>query len=241
MSAHLFLLLVLGLSVCGSGCANIGFVTRGQSPHVRHASHEVGSDTTKTIHVVGHGWHTGLVLTVNDIPEEVWPEVRSFSGLDHVEFGWGDEGFYRAPKITIPLCLRAAFWPTPSVVHAAGIRGTVRQFYQVSDIVEIRLPDEQFNRLCNFIAETLARDESGDVTTLGPGIYGESVFYRANGSYYFPKTCNVWTAQALQQAGLPVRSWGALRAENVLAQARPLGTVLQTSAEGIKQAALLGE
>lgn len=241
MSAPSLPLITFCLAVCASGCATTTFTARGQSPQLTHASLSDNDDTSvKTIHVVGHGWHTGLVLAVDDIREDIWPQVRSFSGLDHVELGWGDEGFYRAPKITIPLCLRAALWPTPSVVHAAGFRGTPRQFYQASDIVEVQLSAEQFERLCHFIAGTLKHDEFGQATALGPGIYGESVFYRANGSYYFPKTCNVWTARALQEAGLPVRSFGAIRAESVLSQARPLGTVLQSSVQGMKYSALFG-
>ena len=160
--------------------------------------------------------------------------------MHFVELGWGDEGFYRAKKITFPLVLKAAFWPTPSVMHVAGFRGFVKRFYKVSDIVEIGLSDDEFDRMCRFISSAFARDESGKSNSLGPGIYGESLFYRANGRYYVPKTCNIWTAKALKSAGCPVIPQVATTAGNLISQSRRFGTVLQTSPRGLKKAALCG-
>ena len=241
MSAHLPTLISAYLIVCASGCAMTNWTGPVGVSDVQHAAYTIESEATKTVHIVGHGWHTGIVLAVNDISPDDWPEARHLTGLDHVEVGWGDEGFYRAKKITIPLCLRAAFLPTPSVLHVAGIRGSVRDMFPVSDIVELNLTDDQHARLCRFVAATHTRDSEGDPISLGPGIYGESVFYRAEGNYYFPNTCNVWTARALKDAGLPIRSFGAIRAESVLSQVSDLGRGLQESPSGIKHAALFGE
>ena len=80
------------LLICGSGCA-LPWNRRAAS-EVQHASFNIKaqSDAAKTIHVVGHGWHTGLVLAVDDVSEDAWPEIREFSGLGFVEIGWGDNG-----------------------------------------------------------------------------------------------------------------------------------------------------
>jgi len=222
-----------------SGCALFQrhVADRKQDP-IELASYE--EQDGKTLHVVGHGWHTGLVVRVEDISPDIWPEIRDFDDMQYVELGWGDEGFYRAKKITAPLVLRAAFWPTPSVMHVAGFRGSVKDFYQVSDIVEIDLSDDEFQSMCRLISSSFARDESGESNSLGPGLYGESRFYRANGKYYLPKTCNIWTAKALKSAGCPVIPQVALRAENVLSQSRRFGTVVQSSPRGLKKAALRG-
>lgn len=205
---------------------------------MRLASHE--EEAGKTIYVVGHGWHTGLVVKARDVLPDVWPEIDDFVASDYVELGWGDEGFYQAKTIDPPLVLKAMFWPTPSVMHVAGFRGPVKEFYPLSDIIEVTLSDEQFDDLCRFISATVTRDESGESFPLGPGLYGESHFYRANGKYFVPKTCNIWTANALKAAGQPVISQTAMRAENVLGQCRRFGTVLQKSPRWLKRAVLWG-
>lgn len=230
---------VVSASCLMSGCSSLpGRVTQQQSDPIQFAGVEQGA--SKTVYVVGHGWHTGLVLRTSDIPPEVVPEIRDFEDTHFVELGWGDEGFYRAKSITVPLVLRAAFWPTPSVLHVAGFRGSVKNFYQVSDIVEVNLSDDQFDNMCQFVANTFAKTETGESIPLGPGIYGESTFYRAKEKYYVPKTCNTWTAKALKHAGFPIIPQFAVTADNVISRSRRFGHVLQESPSGLKQAALLG-
>ncbi|MEQ8791818.1 MAG: DUF2459 domain-containing protein [Pirellulaceae bacterium] len=182
---------------------------------------------SKSIHVVSHGWHTGLVLRTDDIPDDAWPDKQFFADRRYVEVGWGDEGFYRAERITPGLVAQAGFWPTPSVLHVVGFDQPVEQYFPISEVVEIEVSDEGFARLCRHIGDTYALDERGEVQPLGPGIYGASEFYRARGSYYFPKTCNVWTARGLQAAGVPMLPEAAVGARSVIAQARRQGRTLR--------------
>ena len=104
--------------------------------------------------MTGHGWHTGLVLRTEDVPANLLPEVLDFQGAEFVEFGWGDEGFYRAKTITPGLFAKAALVPTPSVLHLAGFNGRMEAFFTASNLVELSLGDEQFEHLCEFLSET---------------------------------------------------------------------------------------
>jgi uncharacterized protein (TIGR02117 family) len=198
------------------------------------------SQSAHVVYVTGHGWHTGLVLRTDDIPVTLLPEVLDFQDTDHVEFGWGDEGVYRAKKVTPGLVAKAAFVPTPSVLHLAGFRGEVEEFFTASDLVELTLDDAQFMSLCEYLSATFNRDASVP-SNLGEGLYGQSRFYRALGSYYFPKTCNVWTAGALKASGFPASTATAMTAESVLKQSRRFGRDVQASPVWVKQAALGGE
>lgn len=219
-----------------AGCASPLHLTTDDRPTIRLAGYD--QTDRKTVYVVGHGWHTGIVLRRSDVSTEVWPEVGDFPDMDFVEIGWGDEGFYRAKKITVPLALKAAFWPTPSVLHVAAFQGRVKRFFAVSDIIEIEVTDKQFDTMCRYIATTFSRDNDKRPKQLGRGLYGKSFFYRANGKYYFPKTCNVWTARTLESAGLRVIPQIAITADNVLSQTGRFGHVVQKSSRGLKQAAL---
>jgi len=234
-SLPITLCLFVGIS---SGCANPWRLSFRNNDSIQLVGHEQADG--RTLYVVGHGWHTGLVVKTSDVSPDIWPEVLGFSDSEFVEIGWGDEGFYRANKITVPLVLKAAFLPTPSVLHVAGFRGTVKQVYQTSDIVEMHVSHEEFDEMCQFVGNTFEHDESMAPIQLGPGIYGDSAFYRAKGKYYVPKTCNIWTARALKAAGLPMFPSVAMTAESVLRQARQHGKDLQHSPRGIKKAALQG-
>jgi len=232
-------MILIALAATLTGC---GLTRNGsrQSSSVEFVSHDVRSQSSHIVYVTGHGWHTGLVLRTEDVPANILPEVLDFQGAEFIEFGWGDEGFYRAKKITPGLVAKAALVPTPSVLHLAGFNGRVEEFFTASDLVELSLDDAQFELLCEFLSESFDRtDEVPD--NLGQGLYGRSRFYRANGSYYFPKTCNVWTAKALKAAGLSTRPATSMTAESVLRQTRQIGRDVQTSASWVKHAALTGE
>lgn len=227
----------LAVTLTGCGLTRNGWR---QNTGLDLASHEVRSQLSHIVYVTGHGWHTGLVLRTDDVPASVLPEVLDFQGAEFVEFGWGDEGFYRAKKITPGLVAKAALIPTPSVLHLAGFNGRVDEFFTASDLIALSLDDAQFEQLCEFLSASF--DRTGETPdNLGQGLYGRSRFYRANGSYYFPKTCNVWTARALKAAGLPTRPAASLTAESVLKQTRRIGRDVQTSASWVKHAALTGE
>ena len=45
--------------------------------------------------------------------------------------------------------------------------------------------------------------EAGVLADLGPGLYGPSLFYPANGTFSILKVCNHWIADLLDAAGLP--------------------------------------
>ncbi len=181
----------------------------------------------KTVHLVSHGWHTGIIVSRADIPTNVWPAQRDFAVFESVEVGWGDDGFYRSEKITATIAVQALFWPTPSVLHVVGFNGPPEQEFPESQVIRVGLSPEGFQQLCAFMDRAYAHTASGRTIPLGPGLYGESEFYRANGSYYFPKTCNSWTASALRSAGCPITPLWSVTSGNVMSQAKKFGTVLQ--------------
>lgn len=177
-------------------------------------------DPVTSVYVVSHGWHTGLVVNRRDIPEGIWPEHNDFPNSDYLEVGWGDRDFYQAAEPTSGLALKAAFWPTASVLHVAGFRGPVERFLGGAERIEIGLSPRGFRALTAFIQDAYARDESGKAIPLGPGQYGQSRFYLARETYFLLKTCNTWIARALRAAGCPVTPLYAVTAGNVMYQAR---------------------
>ena len=155
----------------------------------------------QVVYVTSNGLHTGLILRTADVPRDAWPNVDRVQH-EWVEIGWGSEMFYRAKQVTPSLVLRAIF-PNSSVLHVVGWDTSPEQTF-AGQLFRLELDRPDFVKLCRHISDTYKRDSSGKVEYLGPGIYGDSSFYRARGYYYFPNTCNVWTARGLHMAGVPI-------------------------------------
>ena len=172
---------------------------------------------------------TRLAIRPADIPPEQWPEAQSLKAATFIEVGWGDAAYYQSPFINPVVVATAAFLPTKSAIHVAAIQQPLEQFFPESEIVQISLNRRQMQKLCRFIRDSYARDEGGDPQYLGPAIYGRGGFYRANGYYYLPKTCNVWTAKALEAAGCPVLVPLCTLAQPLVLQTKPFADHVQTA------------
>src|SRR5215475_2384759 len=89
------------------------------------------------VSVVSHGWHTGIAVRPADIPEGVWPEHRELGAAEQLEVAWGDRDFYMAPRGTLRLALRAAFWSSASVLHITAFDRRVDQVFRGQEIVHV--------------------------------------------------------------------------------------------------------
>jgi uncharacterized protein (TIGR02117 family) len=178
-------------------------------------------DNTYTVFVARSGWHAGIIVPRNEIASAVWPEQLELPPTEYAEVGWGSKDIYMASRVTPAIALRAIVWPTKSVLHVACFNGPPEQVLAGADLVAVHLPETGFTQLCRYISDSYARDQFGEPVGLGPGLYGESRFYLACGKYFFPKTCNAWTARALRAAGCPIRP--AATSQGVLFQARRFG------------------
>lgn len=155
--------------------------------------------------VVNHGLHAGLLIARSDLVRELPTLADTFNEGDWLELGWGDEGFYRAPQATLGLALRALLRPTPAVLHVLAIGDAPRRRFASSEVVEVRLSEDGYRQLLAFVAASFSRSPQGIPSELGPGLYGESRFYRAEGRYSLLRTCNTWLAEVLAASGCPLQ------------------------------------
>ena len=63
-------------------------------------------EKTRSVFVVNHGWHSGIVIKKGDILEGVLPEVRDFPDAEYLEIGWGDRDYYQVPDPGLGLALK---------------------------------------------------------------------------------------------------------------------------------------
>jgi uncharacterized protein (TIGR02117 family) len=175
-----------------------------------------GAPTTE-VFIVSHGYHAGIAVPRAALAEQASRRglnalgyvATRFADFDWLEIGWGDEGFYRyAPTVeslTVALALRALFrLGNPSVLHVVGVKNDPRAMFANSDVVRIGLSDAGFARVADVLDSTFARSNGSSMPEeLGPGLYGTSLFFRANGAFHLFNVCNHWIARVLDAAGIP--------------------------------------
>lgn len=168
------------------------------------------------VYVVSHGWHTGLVVPSEKIFESL-PELKQkFSQFAYIEFGWGDKDFYQAEEITSGLILRAIFWPTESVVHAAAVPENAEKYFRHSDVKKLCLNENEINSLGRFISNSFHRNKGGKVIAMKNGTDQDNQFYKGVGKYYLLNTCNKWTAKGLQSIGMSISPTFRLTAGSII-------------------------
>jgi Protein of unknown function (DUF2459) len=178
-------------------------------------------ETVRTVYVINHGaLHTGLAVKRSDIPREVWPANRDYSGHKYLEVGWGDDDGYRKP-LTSGIAMKALAGSKRTVLLADGFNTLDAKLENPKfSIIELDLSAGGFALLCRHIEQTYALDEAGRPIRLGKG------WYRARGTYSAFNTCNTWVASGLRQAGCPITPAYCLTPGPLLRQARQFGRVV---------------
>ena len=221
MTNHIETFLLLAVMLLVTGCAaqsnhGVALAAQAQAPGHR-------------IHVVRHGWHSGIVVRTADVPEHAWPSRREFAHAEYLEVGWGNRAFYQAPDPSAWLGLRALLWPSAGVLHMAAFSGPVGRHFPAAEIVALQITSQGLARLVAAIAASHELDAVGQPIPLGPGLYGRSRFYASRESFHLFATCNVWTAAMLRETGLPISPVLAQTSGALFAQLRRHGLTLQVA------------
>jgi uncharacterized protein (TIGR02117 family) len=156
-----------------------------------------------TIYVLNEGWHTGIVMKVSDISEDDFPEVKTFSGDQFIDIGWGDEEYYRIPGFDLSLAMRALLSPSSSALKIRTLNIPVETYYKTfTYCVAFHLSKEEFTSLSRYVGNTFKMNSNKTIMLENRSniIY----FYKANGDYHLFNTCNTWVAEALEYTGIPV-------------------------------------
>lgn len=193
-----WLLLIPAVWLCG--CASSGRVWH-RPDAVKLPCDQI---CTRKIYLIRHGWHTSLAVKRCEIFVGDWPESTAIQDGNFIEVGWGDEDYLCSRFLNPLVMVKAGCLPSRSAIHVAGFHQPPEVFFENSQIIEIDVPAEKMRKLCRYIQQCYARDRHGCPIKLGPSIYGVGGIYRANGHYYLPKTCNIWTANALAAADIPL-------------------------------------
>ena len=196
-----------------------GFIGCGTTTLVKSYA---GSVTrTEGIYVIAGGWHTELGLPVAALSGPMAALKTDFPSARYLVFGWGARDYYMAQNPDIGDLLRAAA-SGPAVMLVIPLQISPEAFFGAANVFVLPAPREGIQRLAQFLWDYLAVDKEGPPRRIGLGPYPQSVFYASAGNYSLGHTCNTWTAEALQVAGLPVSAAGVVFAGQVLDQLTPI-------------------
>ncbi|MEX1211335.1 MAG: DUF2459 domain-containing protein [Balneolaceae bacterium] len=176
--------------------------------------------------VMSVGWHTAIVIESEYI-ESMVPLQEHLAPSRYYKVGWGDGRYYPSEDPGGGLLLRAALWPTRSVLHVTGLNQPPEEVFPGSEIILVHVSEEGVERIAEFIRDRFRRNDEGVIKVVADGLYANALFFDARGRYYLPKTSNHWTARALRQSGVPVTPIYAFTAGNLMRQSRTFGEVLK--------------
>jgi uncharacterized protein (TIGR02117 family) len=180
-----------------------------------------GGPRTHSVRVVSNGWHTAIVVPRPELAKTgLLPEARDFPEALFLEFGWGDREYYPAKEPTIGMALAAALVPTSAVMHLAGIARAPGPSHGESVVVPVSLTEGGFRHLVRAIAGEFKRPPGGRTKPMSRGLYPDSNFYEARGSFHLFNTCNTWTARMLRAGGVNLSPSGVVTADDLVARLR---------------------
>ncbi|HWV54067.1 DUF2459 domain-containing protein [Pseudorhodoplanes sp.] len=170
------------------------------------------------IFVVSHGYHSGIAVSTAQLAAAAQRSgnlalgliSERFGGYPFIEVGWGEQDFYASvPTVSdfrIGLAVRALFGAgNNTVLHVVGLPESPRSVFASADIVRIELSEAGLARMMSALNRSFALDgQPAGLQVLGRGLYGPSLFIRANGNFSMFNVCNHWVADMLSAAGLPV-------------------------------------
>ena len=133
------------------------------------------------------------------------------TSLPWLAIGWGDKGFYLNTPTWADLTVSTAV-SAATGLGTAGVHATY--YYTVPEdrpIVHLHFTENQYRRLCIYIARTLMADENGRrimLEPLKPGVnYEHDRYYDAHGTYSMIHTCNTWINNGLKVSGQRACLW----------------------------------
>ena len=173
-------------------------------------------DQAYRIYVQGDSMHVNLVLPVNNGVYD-WRQFIDFKqiGSDrqgnyrYLKLGWGDRIWYTEvsdwSQMNVFDIGRVLLKPgNASVMYVQGYDS------RPPELKCVGLNREQYLNFVQFVQHSFARDAQGKLIYIKPGAASTDGFYAATGNYSALRTCNTWSAEALDAAGINTPLWSAL-------------------------------
>ena len=174
-----------------------------------------------TIYVIDHDWHTEISVPTALITGGLTRLRSVFPGAAYVSFGFGERLYFQKAQ-TGAVDMVSAIFPGPGTVLTTALAGPPPDMYTDLEMVPIRVTQAELDRIADFLWESFELTPNDQLIKLGDGKFRGYVFYAAAPTYSGFYTCNTWTLDGLDKAGLKAGAAGALFAFQVMDAARAI-------------------
>jgi len=185
-------------------------------------------ESTVPIYLLADSLHTSLALPYDWLIESGYtpPANLKFSPgpSRYLIMSWGDRIAYeqrrwlRPTEVFYALCM-----PSPAVTEVIPVSWKVEEVCYQQRIYRREIPQSHGRPLAHFLNASNRFDAQGQPRVIGSSSWGQGVLVDSPHSYYFPRICNVWTAQALESCGFSINIRKAIHANSLIKQAQKQG------------------
>lgn len=185
-------------------------------PHLRVNSGFTSQKDGVEIFIRSNGVHTDFVLPVRNKLHH-WDSIfhpedfHADSNYHFVAIGWGDKGFFlNTPTwgdLTFSTAFVAATGLGESAMHVDYVATVPKSSARIR---QFTISEEQYRSLITYITSSFRYDQQKVMMIDHVGYGQHDKFFEANGRYSLFKTCNEWTGDGMEEAGLPVGIWTPL-------------------------------
>jgi Protein of unknown function (DUF2459) len=164
--------------------------------------------------------HTGMVFPYDWLLDCGFIPPEGFGNPKYVTLSWGDRTAYMEKGLHSPAkFFRALFTPTPSVMELIPANWNVVEVCPHQRIWRRLTPREKGYDLAAFLNDCSIRGPDGKPIVCGTSSWGGGVLLESRHIYFVPRTCNVWTVQAIDTLGGNINPWFAMTANGLIRQA----------------------
>ena len=175
------------------------------------------AEDCRTIHVVDHGYHTGLILAADAFDAAATLGTDAFAGAGWLQFGWGDAEFYQARDPGLSMAISALLSSRGAVLHVLGLPVAPGETYPPDRTIALGISPAGLGRIVERLRQTFVRAPGAYPVATGSSYGGRGRFYRATGDYSLAYTCNHWMAGLLAPGGVNIDPGGAALSADLMA------------------------
>ncbi|WP_264712114.1 DUF2459 domain-containing protein [Limobrevibacterium gyesilva] len=168
-----------------------------------------------TIYVVEYGWHTDIVLPMRPVTGPLTRFRSIFPDAEVITFGFGERQYMQIEHVGFGDMLRAVL-PGPGIIMVTAMRAPPMNGKDYAEVAALAVSQPQLDRLSDFVWDALEKTPDDRLVHIKDGPFPGRVFYGSSTTYSGGYTCNTWTAEALDSAGLAVGASGVLFAYQVM-------------------------
>ncbi|MDR0781570.1 MAG: DUF2459 domain-containing protein [Pseudomonadales bacterium] len=193
-----------------------------------------------TLWLVYRDWHTSLLIDA-DLFRRYSREWQRHAALQLeleaarvVRVGWGDGDYFTGKSKSTGTATLALFASHYSALQFMGYTGDPLLTIPSETRAPLRVSEANLAALVAYIDASL-RQEGGMLVPLQSYVENAGVFFESNKHYGLFNNCNTWSGEALQSAGLPVRSALHLTPSSIFEQARAIAALQRAMEEDVMQ------